>query len=144
MYAIRSYYVESAEDVDGRISNGVLRLAEEALKEGKIRYMGFTGHSSPYAFLRMMEQTGNSGLFSTIQCPVNPVDAQSEHSFIKKVLPQAIDHKLGILAMKSLAAGRLLGKQYWAGRLTWSSETPLVPNYIQMEEIFRFIRNNFV
>jgi len=41
--------------------------------------------------------------------------------------------------MKTLAAGRVMGKQYWGDTLVWETDDPIVPNYISLEELFHFV-----
>ncbi|MCB0687398.1 MAG: aldo/keto reductase [Saprospiraceae bacterium] len=130
--------LRSPEDTDSRIQNGVLRLAEEALKEGKARYIGFTGHVSPYAHLRMIEQAGKSGLFSTLQMPINLVDAASEHSFVQLVIPKAVEAGLGLLAMKTLADGRFFGKKVMEEKTVWEAETPVIPTKFSVADAIHF------
>ena len=130
--------LQSPEDTDARIENGVLRLAEEALKEGKTRFVGFTGHRNPYAHLRMLEQAGESGLFSTVQMPVNLVDAASEHSFVRQVAPRIIEANIGLLAMKTLADGRFFGKKTVNEKVVWESENPVVPGQISIRDALHF------
>ncbi|MGQ1786442.1 MULTISPECIES: aldo/keto reductase [unclassified Saccharicrinis] len=125
-------------DVDNRIKNGVLKAVEEALKEKKIRYAGFTCHNSPRAMLRMLEQTGNSGLFSTAQMPINVIDAYSNPSFIQHVLPSLNKHNMGVLGMKSLADGRFFKNKVRFGKEIWNIESPLIPDYISVEEAIQF------
>lgn len=131
--------LESPEDVENRVKNGVFKLAKEAKKEGKIRHIGFTGHSDPNALLRLMELEGESGLLAAVQCPINPVDALSHESNIEKVIPKALENNIGILAMKTLAAGRIVGQQFWGKKLAWESEKPIAPNYMSLEEVFHFV-----
>ena len=130
--------LQSPEDVDTRIKNGVLRLAEEALKEGKARYIGFTGHANPYAHLRMLEQAGSSGLFSTAQMPINLVDFASEHSFVRKVVPKVIEHEIGLLAMKTLADGRFFNKKIVNNKTIWESTRPVIPDQLSIKEALHF------
>ncbi len=130
--------LQSPEDTDARIANGVLRLAEEALREGKTRYVGFTGHRNPYAHLRMLEQAGNSGLFTTVQMPINLVDAASEHSFVMKVLPRAVEAGLGVLAMKTLADGRFFAEKTVLGDRIWETDNPVVPAALSLQEAIHF------
>ena len=40
---------KNPEDVDARISNGVMDALQSVKESGKARYIGFTGHQSPYA-----------------------------------------------------------------------------------------------
>ncbi len=130
--------LQSPEDTDARIENGVLRLAEEALKEGKARYIGFTGHANPYAHVRMIEQAGDSGLFSTCQFPVNLVDAASEHSFVENVIPKALEAGIAVLAMKTLADGRFFGKKVVNGDTVWESDQPVIPGKVSLKEAQNF------
>lgn len=130
--------LSSPEDTDVRIKQGVLRLAEEALREGKTKFVGFTGHADPYAHLRMLEQAGNSGLFSTLQMPVNLVDAASEHSFVNLVIPKALGSGLGLLAMKTLADGRFFAKKVMEGKTVWESPNPVIPAQMKVEDAIHF------
>jgi len=128
----------SPEDTDTRIENGVLRLAEEALNEGKVKFVGFTGHSSPYAHIRMLEQAGDSGLFSAVQMPVNVVDAASEHSFVQKVIPKSMEYDVGLLAMKTLADGRFFSRKQMNDNVIWESESPVVPKLVSLQNALYF------
>jgi aryl-alcohol dehydrogenase-like predicted oxidoreductase len=130
--------LSSPEDTDTRIKNGVLRLAEEAIKEGKTRFVGFTGHANPYAHLRMLEQAGDSGLFSTLQMPINLVDAASEHSFVRLVIPKALEAGLGLLAMKTLADGRFFGNKVMGAKTVWETPNPVVPGQVSVEDAIHF------
>ena len=129
---------QSPDDVDGRISNGAMDAAYAIKESGKARYIGFTGHQSPYAHLRFMERFPEFPGFVTLQMPISPVDYASEHSFVRKVLPVALENKLGLLAMKTLAAGRFFGRTIIADRLSWETETPVVPDYISLKEALYF------
>ena len=93
------------------MENGVVDAALKILSSGKAKHIGFTSHRSPYAHLRMMEQLPESHSFSTVQMPVNLVDYASEHSFVKQVIPEALEQNLGILAMKTLADGRFFKRK---------------------------------
>jgi uncharacterized protein len=97
--------VESPEDVDDRITNGVLDVMREAKASGKVRYIGFTGHTQPSAHQRMLEKTD---MFDTCQMPVNLADP-SYKSFITGVMPKLIQNNIGVLAMKTLANGGFFG-----------------------------------
>jgi len=129
---------KSPEEVDQRIEKGVMDAILKVKEEGKARYIGFTGHQSPYAHLRMMEHLGKYPDFSTLQMPLNVIDYNSEHSFVKKTLPVALDHKLGILAMKTLADGRAFGKKTMADRVRWETQTPVIPDHVSIREALYF------
>lgn len=135
------HQLESPEDVDTRIENGVLIEALKARNEGKIRYLGFTGHSSPYAHLRMLERTsGTTSPFLTCQHPVSPVDAASRHSFISNTLPVLQKKGVAILAMKTLADGRFFGTKIGAdGKPQWETQDPVVPNLLSLADCIHFV-----
>jgi len=78
------------------------RGAAEALlaakQQGKVRFIGFTGHKNPSIHLRML---AHNFPFDTVQMPLNCMDA-SFRSFETQVLPEANRQGLGVLGMKSL------------------------------------------
>ena len=125
-------------DVDERISNGVIEAVQSVKESGKARYIGFTGHTSPYAHLRMLERLPEFGGFSTLQMPLNIVDLASEHSFIRQTLPVALDNDIGLLAMKTLADGRFFPKKQTLERIRWETETPVIPGHISLKEALYF------
>jgi len=129
---------QSPEDVDGRIANGVMEAIYSIRDSGKARHIGFTGHQNPYAHLRMMEKFPEFPGFVTLQMPISVVDYASEHSFVRKVLPVAVENKLGLLAMKTLAAGRFFRSTKIAGELRWETESPVVPDYVSLKEALYF------
>lgn len=82
--------------------DGALETALAAKKAGKVRYIGFTGHKSPDIHLHMLETAAaHNFMFDTVQMPLNVMDAHYD-SFEKKVLPVALQHKMGVLGMKSM------------------------------------------
>ncbi|WP_026442165.1 aldo/keto reductase [Pseudacidobacterium ailaaui] len=87
---------------------GSLEYLEKARKEGKVRYIGFTGHKSPEIHLHMIETAEKHHYtFDTVQMPLNPLDAHFD-SFAAKVVPVARKHNMGILAMKPMGDGLVL------------------------------------
>lgn len=127
------------EDVEERIANGVLEALYKIKEEGKARYIGFTGHQNPYAHLKMMEHMNQYPELATLQMPLNVLDHNSEFSFINKTLPVALDHKLGILAMKTLADGRFFKKKQMLDKVRWESNNPLIPGQISVKEALYFV-----
>jgi predicted aldo/keto reductase-like oxidoreductase len=80
----------------------------EARQAGKIRYIGFTGHKDPQIHLHMLRVAADHGFqFDAVQMPLNVMDAHYR-SFAQQVLPELIQHNIGVLGMKSLANGILL------------------------------------
>jgi len=129
---------QSPGDVDDRISNGVMDAVHSVKESGKARHIGFTGHQSPYAHLRMMERMSEFPGFATLQMPLSIVDFASEHSFVRKTLPAAVENNLGLLAMKTLAAGRFFDRTKIGEEVRWETETPVVPGYLSVKEAIYF------
>ncbi len=77
---------------------GVIEALEKAKSQGKVRFVGFTGHKDPKIHLDMLSR---GYAFDTVQMPLNCFDA-SFHSFEKNVLPVAQKKQMGVLGMKSL------------------------------------------
>jgi aryl-alcohol dehydrogenase-like predicted oxidoreductase len=92
--------IERAEDAAWVFSkNGAIEAAALAKKQGKVRFLGFTGHKHPDYHLAMLK---NDFAWDTIQMPLNVLDAHFR-SFEKSVLPVATKRKLGIIGMKPMA-----------------------------------------
>ena len=75
----------------------------KAKQEGKVRFIGFTGHKSPSIFRRMLSQNFP---WDTLQMPVSVLDANF-NSFQTEIIPIAQQQGIGIIGMKSLAAGHI-------------------------------------
>jgi aryl-alcohol dehydrogenase-like predicted oxidoreductase len=104
------HHITSPEDVENRLNNGVLDVFLEAKRSGKVRFIGFTGHSNYQAHLRMLAWLEKRGIeLDTCQMPINLCDPHYE-SFIVNVLPLLQERKYGILAMKTMAYGTMVGK----------------------------------
>ena len=83
---------------------GAAEAMLKAKEQGKVRYIGFTGHKSTAIFKRMLDQ---GFPWDTLQMPVNALDAHFE-SFEREILPIALAQDIGVVGMKSLASGHLL------------------------------------
>lgn len=87
---------------------GSLEAALAARKQGKIRYIGFTGHKSPDIHLKMLETAfAHQFRFDAVQMPLNVMDAHYD-SFEKKVLPVLVKHEIGVLGMKPMGDSIIL------------------------------------
>ena len=126
------------DDVDERIQNEVLEVFEKAKAEGKVKHIGFTGHQNPFAHKRMLDKTADNDIFETVQMPINVIDSHF-HSFIKNVLPTALERNFGILAMKTLADGRFFKIKKMGDKTPWETDDPLVPNHITVKEALNFV-----
>lgn len=86
----------------------VIDVLKQARKDGKIRFIGFTGHKSPEMHLHMIEIADRHGFtFDTAQFPVNALDEHYD-SFGQKVIPVAHQHGMAVLGMKPLSNGAIL------------------------------------
>jgi predicted aldo/keto reductase-like oxidoreductase len=83
---------------------GAIEAARKAKKQGKVRYIGFTGHKNPKLLLKMLE---HDFPWDAAQFPVNPIDPHYK-SFIREVLPVCVERKIAVLAMKTMGAGHVL------------------------------------
>ncbi|HKI88754.1 MAG TPA: aldo/keto reductase [Draconibacterium sp.] len=97
------------EDVDNRLKAGVLDVFLEAKLKGKARYIGFTGHQNPKTHLYFLKKLDDLGIeMDTCQMPLNVCDPSFE-SFQHHVLPVLLEKKYGIIAMKTMAGGSMMG-----------------------------------
>ena len=124
--------VQNPADVNERINNGVLDVLLEAKATGKTRYIGFTGHASPAAHERVLEQTD---IFDTCQLAMNLVDVSYE-SFIERVVPILIERNIGIIGMKALANGGFFGGSQHGRH---GPNAKVVPDRVSISEAIRFI-----
>jgi uncharacterized protein len=92
-------------------SGGGMEAALDAKKQGKIRYIGFTGHKSPDIHLKMLNTAfGHNFTFEAVQMPLNVMDAHF-NSFEKKVLPVLVKHQIGVLGMKPMGDKLILNSK---------------------------------
>ena len=77
---------------------GVIEALDVARKQGKVRYLGFTGHKSPALHLNMLSRGFR---WDACQLPLNCFDA-SFRSFEREVLPVLESQGIAAIGMKSL------------------------------------------
>jgi aryl-alcohol dehydrogenase-like predicted oxidoreductase len=77
---------------------GVIEALDRAKREGKVRYVGFTGHKHPAILLEMLS---HGYPFDSCQLPLNCFDASFD-SFEQRVLPELQRQRIAPLGMKSL------------------------------------------
>ena len=78
--------------------NGAAEALLQAKQQGKVRFVGFTGHKDPDIHLKML---AHDFPFDSVQMPLNCCDA-TFRSFETHVLPEANRRGLAVLGMKSL------------------------------------------
>src|SRR5579862_3461297 len=92
--------------------NGAAEALTKAKKDGKARFVGFTGHQNPMVHLGML----NTGFpFDSVQMPLNPFDHGFIRSFERQVLPELNRRGIAALGMKPLSGH---GEPIKAGALT--------------------------
>jgi aryl-alcohol dehydrogenase-like predicted oxidoreductase len=79
--------------------NGAAEALELAKKQGKVRFVGFTGHKDPNVHMGMLK---TNFPFDSVQMPLNPFDATFEFSFERQVLPELNRRGIAVLGMKPM------------------------------------------
>jgi uncharacterized protein len=86
-------------------SGGAMKFALEAVKAGKVRYLGFTGHKDPQIHLRMLAKHA----WASAQMPINVMD-HFYRSFQRQVVPACVRQSTGVIGMKCLGGGPVEGR----------------------------------
>ncbi len=97
--------LRTREDVNrifGR--GGAIEALMQAREEGRVRFLGLTGHHDPAILLEAMGRFP----FDTVLVALNAADVH-RLSFLATVVPEAARQGMGIIAMKTCAQGALLG-----------------------------------
>ena len=85
--------------------DGAAEALLQAKKEGKARFIGFTGHKDPSIHLAMLQ---HDFPFDTVQMPINCMDANFR-SFATHVLPEVNRRGIAALGMKTFGgSGEML------------------------------------
>ena len=83
---------------------GSAEAMRNAKEQGKVRFIGFTGHKHPDIHRRMLSQ---GFPWDTMQMPINCLDAHYT-SFQREILPLCQEQGIGVIGMKSMAGGHVL------------------------------------
>ncbi|MHC4116152.1 MAG: aldo/keto reductase [Planctomycetota bacterium] len=102
------------QDIDQILAkDGALKAYRKWKEEGVIGAIGVTGHFDSKVILEAMKRIEPD----CIMCPQNPGHGGKKGGpmypgvdFANDVIPYALDHGIGLLAMKTMAQGRLIGK----------------------------------
>jgi len=94
-------------DPEWLFEKGGIRAVVEARKQGKVRFIGFTGHKSPAIHLKMLAQKFT---WDTSQMPNNVMDSRFS-SFRDEVMPVCQKKNVGIIGMKGCGGdGKMIDK----------------------------------
>jgi predicted aldo/keto reductase-like oxidoreductase len=87
--------------------DGAIKTGLQAVKDGKVRFLGFTGHKDPSIHLKMLNKPYD---WSAVLMPLNVMDVHYR-SFQKNVLPELNRRRIAPLGMKSLGGnGSIVSK----------------------------------
>jgi aryl-alcohol dehydrogenase-like predicted oxidoreductase len=118
---------------------GVVEALESAKRQGKVRYVGFTGHKDPEIHLEMLSYKFP---FDSCQLPLNGFDA-TFRSFEQLVLPELQKQGIAALGMKSLGAGQAVKQKAVtpADALRYAMSLPVTTTISGMDSM-RVLRQN--
>jgi predicted aldo/keto reductase-like oxidoreductase len=78
---------------------GAAEAMHKAQQQGKVRFLGFTGHKDPRIHLKML----NVGIpWDSVQMPLNAFDSNFIYSFERQVLPELSKRGIAALGMKPI------------------------------------------
>jgi predicted aldo/keto reductase-like oxidoreductase len=98
---------------------GAIEALTQAREEGRVRFLGITGHHDPEILLEAMRRFE----FDNVLVALNAAD-RHRLSFADSVLPEAQRRGLGVVGMKVYGAGMLLRQSGLRGILKRSGLTP--------------------
>jgi aryl-alcohol dehydrogenase-like predicted oxidoreductase len=99
--------LRDVDDLDQMFGpNGAVAAAHRAKDEGRIRFIGITGHHDPAILVEAMRRHA----FDTVLCAINPSDPRRT-PFIPSVVAEARKRGMGVIGMKALAAGALVSER---------------------------------
>ena len=83
--------------------DGALQALLEAAADGRVRFLGITGHHDPAMLTEAMRRFD----FDTVLVALNAAD-RHRLSFLETVLPEAAEREMGVVAMKVYSQGALV------------------------------------
>ncbi len=90
--------INYADDIDAVYHGGALDALVKAREQGKIRFIGFSGHKDPKFHLEMIERGFN---WDAVMMPLGIMDYHN-NSFTRTVLPELLRKNTGIIGFKSM------------------------------------------
>ena len=114
---------------------GGIEAADLAKKQGKVRFIGFTGHRDPLLHLKMLAY---GYPWDAVQMPMNVLDPHYK-SFQQHVLPVLVRRNIGVIAMKTMGSGFVLRANVatpeGALRYVWSQPVSVIVSGMQSEQL---------
>jgi predicted aldo/keto reductase-like oxidoreductase len=97
--------LRTMDDLDAIFANdGAIHALRQAREEGRVRFLGITGHHDPAMLLEAMRRFD----FDSVLVALNCADL-ARLSFSRTVLAEAAKREMGVIAMKVFSAGLLVG-----------------------------------
>jgi aryl-alcohol dehydrogenase-like predicted oxidoreductase len=84
-------------------AGGALEAAAQAQRDGRVRFVGLTGHHDPAVLVEAMRRFP----FDSLLVSINPADSRYR-PFLPTAVAEARRQGMGVVGMKVLAAGRLV------------------------------------
>ena len=119
---------------------GVIEALDRAKRDGKVRFVGFTGHKDPEIHLRMLSR---GYPFDSCQMPLNVFDA-SFKSFEQRVLPELLRQRIAPIGMKPFCGhGEALKKKVVSAKdaLRYAMSLPVCTTVSGIDSL-RVLRQN--
>lgn len=96
--------LRSTADLDAIFGKGgAIEAVEQARADGRVRFVGITGHHDPAILVEAMRRYP----VDTVLCAMNPADPR-KMPFLTTVVPEARKRGVGIIGMKIYGHGRLV------------------------------------
>jgi predicted aldo/keto reductase-like oxidoreductase len=92
---------EELDEIFGK--GGAIEAVEAARADGRVRFVGITGHHDPAILVEAMRRYD----IDNVLCAINPADPR-RMPFLTTVVAEARRRGIGVVGMKVMAAGRLL------------------------------------
>lgn len=132
---LQVHAINSMSDLDRVTSDdGALAAAIRAKDEGLCRFVGITGHTRPEVLSAALDRYP----FATVLCPLSSTDALV-NDFAPVIGPLAAERNIGLIAMKVLAAGRMV--RHPARSLRYSLSLPVSTAVVGMATVAELREN---
>jgi predicted aldo/keto reductase-like oxidoreductase len=128
--------MSSIDIIRKRLDGGVYKAMLKAKEEGKIRHIGFSGHSDFAANNYLLDL--NLPELEVMLVPVNVVDCV-KNSFTLNTLPKAVEKNIGIMAMKPIGGGGMIGADIKWGKGVGTKRPSVIPDIISMKDAQHFV-----
>jgi hypothetical protein len=103
LWQIHNVRAAELENIDKFFAeDGVVKAMEKARREKIVRFLGITGHENPEVLKTLAERYS----FDNLLVALNAADKHYD-PFIEKLLPTAVEKKMGIVGMKIPARDRI-------------------------------------